>query len=97
MVTTTEGIGNVHEGLDPAQYCIAKNNGSQCGFCTPGFVMNTHAYMQSHPSATMAEMEKNLWRRISCRCTGYRPILTGVRTLAADYQPEKGSLAAMSH
>lgn len=28
-VTTTEGIGNVHEGLDPAQYCIAKNNGSQ--------------------------------------------------------------------
>src|SRR5437868_1851288 len=33
VVTTTEGIGNVHDGLDPTQYCIAKNNGTQCGFC----------------------------------------------------------------
>src|SRR3984893_13746393 len=42
LVTTTEGIGSVHTGLDPTQVCIAKYNGSQCGFCTPGFVMNTH-------------------------------------------------------
>jgi len=84
-VTTTEGIGNVHQGLDPAQYCIAKNNGSQCGFCTPGFVMNTHAYMQNHPKATQAELEK-IYGGNLCRCTGYRTILTGVRTLASDYQ-----------
>ena len=84
-VTTTEGIGNVHEGLDPAQYCIAKNNGSQCGFCTPGFVMNTHAYLQNHPQATKADLEK-IYGGNLCRCTGYRPILTGVRTLASDYQ-----------
>ena len=81
MVTTTEGIGNVHQELDPAQYCIAKNNGSQCGFCTPGFVMNTHAYMQHHPEATQDELE-NIYGGNLCRCTGYRPILTGVRTLA---------------
>jgi len=87
MVTTTEGIGNVHAGLDPAQYCIAKNNGSQCGFCTPGFVMNTHAYLQSHPDATLGDLEK-IYGGNLCRCTGYRPILTGVRTLASDYQAE---------
>lgn len=87
MVTTTEGIGNVHHELDPAQYCIAKNNGSQCGFCTPGFVMNTHAYLQQHPEATQEELEK-IYGGNLCRCTGYRSILTGVRTLASDYKEE---------
>ncbi len=87
MVTTIEGIGNVHQGLDKAQYCIAKNNGSQCGFCTPGFVMNTHAYMQQHPAATQEELE-NIYGGNLCRCTGYRPILAGVRTLASNYQVE---------
>lgn len=87
VVTTTEGIGNVHQGLDPAQYCIAKNNGSQCGFCTPGFVMNTHAYMQQHPEASQEQLE-NIYGGNLCRCTGYRPILAGARTLACDYQVE---------
>lgn len=86
-VTTTEGIGNAQQGLDPTQYCIAKNNGTQCGFCTPGFVMNTHAYLQQHPEATQAELE-NIYGGNLCRCTGYRPILTGVRTLACDYKAE---------
>src|ERR1700733_2205380 len=87
MVTTTEGIGNVHSGLDPVQYCIAKNNGSQCGFCTPGFVMNTHAYMREHPNATQEELE-NIYGGNLCRCTGYRPILSGMRTLSCDYKAE---------
>ncbi|HEY9731963.1 MAG TPA: molybdopterin cofactor-binding domain-containing protein [Drouetiella sp.] len=85
VVTTTEGIGNVHDGLDPAQHCIAMNNGTQCGFCTPGFVMNTHAYLQQHPEAKVEDLEKIFGGNL-CRCTGYRPILTGVRTLACDYE-----------
>lgn len=85
IVTTTEGIGNVRDGLDPAQYCIAKNNGTQCGFCTPGFVMNTHAYLQQHPEPTQADLE-TIYGGNLCRCTGYRPILAGVRTLACDYE-----------
>jgi xanthine dehydrogenase/oxidase len=84
MVTTTEGIGNVHDGLDPTQFCIAKNNGTQCGFCTPGFVMNTHAFLQNNPEPTQQEFE-DLYGGNLCRCTGYRPILHGVRTLACDY------------
>jgi xanthine dehydrogenase/oxidase len=86
MVTTTEGIGNVHDGLDPTQYCIAKFNGTQCGFCTPGFVMNTHAYLQQHDGASQQEIE-DIYGGNLCRCTGYRPILHGMRTLASDYEP----------
>ena len=40
MITTTEGIGSTRETLDPVQFRIAAFNGSQCGYCTPGFVMN---------------------------------------------------------
>ncbi len=84
LVTTTEGIGSVHKGLDPTQVCIAKYNGSQCGFCTPGFVMNTHAFLQQNPSPTQQEIE-DIYGGNLCRCTGYRPILHSARTLAKDY------------
>ena len=87
MVTTTEGIGSVHKGLDPTQLCIAKYNGSQCGFCTPGFVMNTHAFLQQNPSPSQQEIE-NIYGGNLCRCTGYRPILHGMRTLACDYDAD---------
>jgi xanthine dehydrogenase/oxidase len=83
-VTTTEGIGSVHEGLDPVQFCIAAHNGTQCGFCTPGFVMNAHAFFQENPGATQKEIE-DIFGGNLCRCTGYRPILHAVRTLASDY------------
>ena len=84
MVTTTEGIGSVQRGLDPTQYCIAAHNGTQCGFCTPGFVMNAHAFLQQKPAPSQQEIE-DLFGGNLCRCTGYRPILHGVRTLARDF------------
>ena len=84
LVTTTEGIGSVHKGLDPTQVCIARYNGSQCGFCTPGFVMNTHAFLQQNPSASEQEIE-DIYGGNLCRCTGYRSILHSMRTLASDY------------
>jgi xanthine dehydrogenase/oxidase len=87
-VTTIEGIGNIHDGLDPVQYSIAVNNGTQCGFCTPGFVMNMHAYLQKHESPTQQQIE-DIFGGNLCRCTGYRPILHGMRTFACDYEKEK--------
>lgn len=85
-VTTTEGIGNVHHGLDKAQHCIAAHNGTQCGFCTPGFVMNAHAVLRHKPDVSEQDFEDSFGGNL-CRCTGYRPILHGVRTLAGDYNP----------
>ncbi len=88
-VTTVEGIGSVREGLDPCQFHIAASNGSQCGFCTPGFVMNAHALLQAKPKATEQEIEDAFGGNF-CRCTGYRPILAGVRGLASDRAADPG-------
>src|SRR5215831_7700420 len=83
-VTTVEGIGNLQDGLDPVQDRIARCNGTQCGYCTPGFVMNAHACLRHNPGTTQQEIE-DLFGGNLCRCTGYRPILAAVRTLASDY------------
>jgi xanthine dehydrogenase/oxidase len=84
-VTTIEGIGNLRDGVDPVQFRIAANNGSQCGFCTPGFVMNMYTLLQNNAGPTQQEIE-NLFDGNLCRCTGYRAILHGMRTFAADAQ-----------
>jgi xanthine dehydrogenase/oxidase len=86
-ITTVEGIGNVHDGIDPVQHRIAIHNGTQCGFCTPGFVMNMHSYLQQNEAPTQQQIE-DIFGGNLCRCTGYRPILHGMRTFACDYKPE---------
>lgn len=42
LVTTIEGMGSVNSEVSPVQYCLAKSNGTQCGYCTPGWVMSAH-------------------------------------------------------
>lgn len=44
QITTTEGIGNSREGFHPIQEKLADNNGSQCGWCSPGMVMSMYRY-----------------------------------------------------
>ena len=85
-VTTVEGIGNVRDGVDPVQHRIAIGNGSQCGYCTPGFVMNMHSFLRAHDRPTRQEIE-DLSGGNLCRCTGYRPILSAMRTFAVDHDP----------
>jgi xanthine dehydrogenase/oxidase len=90
-VTTVEGIGSVKpevspEGISPVQYKIAKCNGSQCGYCTPGFVMNMHSFLVANgdKQTTKAEIE-NLFDGSICRCTGFRPILYAMKSFASDW------------
>jgi xanthine dehydrogenase/oxidase len=85
MVTTTEGIGSVRQKLDPVQYAIASYNGSQCGYCTPGFVMNMYTMLRNQPKPTEREVEDNFDGHI-CRCTGFRPILQAMKSFARDYE-----------
>ncbi len=85
-VTTVEGLGNVRDGLDVAQFRIAAGNGTQCGFCTPGFAMSAHVLKRNRPQASEQDFEDSFGGNI-CRCTGYRPILQSVRSLACDYDP----------
>jgi xanthine dehydrogenase small subunit len=69
-VLTVEALKNGHS-LHPAQQAMVDCHGSQCGFCTPGFVMALYAqYKSGQPSDLPDAIAGNL-----CRCTGYRPIL----------------------
>lgn len=88
-ITTVEGIGNARDGLHPVQYEIAARNGSQCGFCTPGFVMNMFAGLTEKRSLTVRQIEDRFDGHI-CRCTGYRPILEAMRAFASDAPQHAG-------
>ena len=71
--------------LHPAQEAMVQNHGSQCGFCTPGFVMSLFGMYQNHVARgepitrelAREELSGNL-----CRCTGYRPILDAAQQMA---------------
>jgi len=87
MITTTEGIGSTRDGMDQVQYQLAAHNGSQCGYCSAGFVMNMYTLLQNAGDGlSAAEIEQTFDGHI-CRCTGYRPILDGFKTFASDYVP----------
>ncbi|XP_064601293.1 LOW QUALITY PROTEIN: xanthine dehydrogenase/oxidase-like [Liolophura sinensis] len=80
-VTTVEGIGSLRKGLHPIQERLAKFHGSQCGFCTPGFVMSMYALLRNQPVPSMKDITQALEGNL-CRCTGYRPILDGFHTFS---------------
>ena len=74
---TVEDLGGPSQ-LNPAQQALVDCHGSQCGFCTPGFVMSLTACYEAHQAAgtrpTRQELADDLAGNL-CRCTGYRPIL----------------------
>jgi xanthine dehydrogenase small subunit len=64
--------------LHPVQRAMVDNHGSQCGFCTPGFVMSLAACYERHLDAATRPTRQQLADEIAgnlCRCTGYKPIL----------------------
>ncbi|KAH9865285.1 hypothetical protein IAQ61_009232 [Plenodomus lingam] len=79
-VITVEGIGNVKRP-HPAQERIAKGNGSQCGFCTPGIVMSLYALLRNNDAPTEHDVEEAFDGNL-CRCTGYRPILDAAQSFS---------------
>ncbi|HVR41050.1 MAG TPA: FAD binding domain-containing protein, partial [Thermoanaerobaculia bacterium] len=85
MITTTEGIGSTRDKLDPVQFRLAAFNGSQCGYCSPGFVMNMFTFLRNNPKPVQQEIE-DLFDGHICRCTGFRPILEGMRSFAVDFK-----------
>jgi aerobic-type carbon monoxide dehydrogenase small subunit (CoxS/CutS family) len=75
-ITTVEGIGTPDQ-LAPVQAAFHEHYGSQCGFCTPGFLLATHALIERSPGAGRREIEAALAGH-TCRCTGYVKILEAV-------------------
>ena len=54
---TVEGLGSVQNGLHPVQERIAKSHGTQCGFCTPGFVMSMYSLLRNNPNPTEHDLQ----------------------------------------
>jgi len=88
-ITTVEGLGGKGVGYHPIQTALAATGGTQCGYCSPGMVMQLHSYLQEHPDATVKEIDNILDGNI-CRCTGYRPILDAFKEFGSD-APKKFS------
>ncbi|KAK6752645.1 hypothetical protein RB195_003825 [Necator americanus] len=81
-VTTVEGLGSVvSKRLHPVQERLAITHGSQCGFCTPGFVMAMYTLLRNNPKPSEADINEALQGNL-CRCTGYRPILEAFYSFA---------------
>jgi len=74
-VMTVEGLAKGTE-LHPVQKAISESGAIQCGFCTPGIVMELYGLLEEKPDASQMEMENALNKHL-CRCTGYEPIRDG--------------------
>jgi xanthine dehydrogenase small subunit len=81
-VFTAEDLAAPNGELHPAQAAMVQCHASQCGFCTPGFVMSLFGMYQNHSASGISreqaqvDLSGNL-----CRCTGYRPILDAAETM----------------
>lgn len=74
--------------LHPVQQALVDNHGSQCGFCTPGFVMSMFALYQQNSRPDDHEVEVALSGNL-CRCTGYRPIIEATKQACANAPDDK--------
>jgi xanthine dehydrogenase small subunit len=68
------------DSLHPVQQAILDHHGSQCGFCTPGFVMSLFALYKTNPKPSRREIDDALAGNL-CRCTGYRPIIAAAEAM----------------
>ncbi len=77
---TVESLARGNAGLHPAQAAMVEQHGSQCGFCTPGFVMSLLVLYEEGGQPTRRRIDDALAGNL-CRCTGYRPIIAAARAM----------------
>ena len=80
-VTTIEGLATNGQ-LHPVQEAFRECHGLQCGFCTPGMIMQSVDLLNNNPKPTEEEIRLGLEGNL-CRCTGYHNIVRAVQTAAA--------------
>lgn len=80
QVLTVEGLAT-QDGLHPLQRQFLDHHAVQCGFCTPGLLMSTHALLAVNPSPDHSEISKAIAGNL-CRCTGYHHIFASVEAAA---------------
>jgi carbon-monoxide dehydrogenase small subunit len=79
-ITTVEGVAD-GDALNPLQQALRDSHAFQCGFCTPGFVMQITSLLSENAAPTEADIREALSGNL-CRCTGYQKILDAVQLAA---------------
>ena len=79
-VTTIEGL-SPPQGLSPVQQAFVEHGATQCGFCTPGFVVTATALLRENPHPDRAEVVRAISGNL-CRCTGYTKIIEAIEAVA---------------
>jgi xanthine dehydrogenase YagT iron-sulfur-binding subunit len=80
QITTVEALTR-DDKLHPVQQAFVDNDASQCGFCTPGFVVATKAFIDKHPAPTADDIRRGLSGNL-CRCGTYHGIQQAIAQLA---------------
>jgi aerobic carbon-monoxide dehydrogenase small subunit len=83
-VLTIEGLSKDGE-LHPIQKAFRENHGLQCGFCTPGMILQAAWLLKENPSPTEAEVRSALTGNL-CRCTGYQNIVKSILAAAKEIE-----------
>ena len=93
-ITTIEGLAATHEGADlhPVQEAFHQCHGLQCGFCTPGMIMQSVDLLNENPNPTEDEIRLGIEGNL-CRCTGYQNIVKAVQQAAGANQQTAGATA----
>ena len=79
-ITTIEGIGTT-ESLHPMQEAFRECHALQCGFCTPGMIMQAIDLVENNQGLDNQSIRKGLEGNI-CRCTGYQNIVKAIKTVS---------------
>jgi xanthine dehydrogenase small subunit len=80
-VRTVEGLRGPDDGPHPVQRAMAEADATQCGFCTPGFVMSAYAFAAGGETPELDTIHDALAGNL-CRCTGYRPIVQAMASVS---------------
>lgn len=87
-ITTVEGLENEDGSLSTLQDAFWENHAMQCGYCTPGMLMASHALLAHNPSPTDEEIRHAIGGNL-CRCTGYQQIVEAVQLAAGKMRETK--------
>ena len=79
-ILTVEGLGQTGD-LHPIQEAFAEQHAVQCGYCTPGLLMSTHALLQENSKPDRKEIVKAISGNL-CRCTSYHSIIAAIEDAA---------------
>jgi carbon-monoxide dehydrogenase small subunit len=87
-VTTVEGLQGSDGSLSPLQDAFWENHAMQCGYCTPGMLVATHALLAGNPDPSEEDIREAIGGNL-CRCTGYVQIVEAVQMAARKMREAK--------